>query len=1118
MLDPNILEQSYSYFLAEAQDLLQTLEQNLLLLKTDRTLARVHSLMRAAHTLKGAAASVGAESIRSIAHSLEDVLKALYRPEVPIDPELEALLFEAYECLRLPIAAAVAQTQYDDTEALNRANRVLDRLKVKLGHHFDPQAALPSSVELGFDITQSLFETGVNERLDQLAVVLSSNDSTAIAQAMQTQAEVFVGLAESLQLPGFGAVAQTTLTALKTHPNEAITIAQLALEDLRRGQVAVLSGDRSCGGEPSNALQQYALGASKGVAPTTRSKVSSKTSPKTRIIEIWHQVIDFLNQPVWGTQIVQPSDLSAPTLSAPTPKSGSQQSALPNHVSGLADDSLIDFNQISIEPEMNGSPSSDTLQFDHSIELQLEEFANQIQDIDISTDALHIDLFHDDSQSSNVLPSIDHLSDSSKTTSSITERKAAPIQSIAVAYSESSPKDTLKDVSPLAVTVRVNLTNLESLNHSVGELLINQNRQMLQAEQSQRIIQELSAQVRQHQQTLSDLRDWCDRQLITSERVQPEPLPFNTILPNQFDALELDRYGELHIRLQSALEELVPLETITTTIDQIAQQSDQVLRRQGRVLTHVRDDLLVARMIPIGTILNRFPQLVQQLIKTYGKSVELKLKGAEVLVDKAIAEKLFDPLLHLVRNAFDHGIEPAKIRQQQGKPEIGYIEIAAYQQGNRTIIEVKDDGQGLDLEKICQRAFDLKLLSSAQVDHFSNAELLDLLFEPGFSTVCQVSDLSGRGVGLDVVRSQLRTIKGSVTARSERHQGTTFSLHLPLMLTTARLLICRVGGAVYALLSNTIETILLPEADQIEHRTDQTVLHWHKDQEEQTVPLYQLSNLFQYAIPLAAYSDLTQNPGILPILTAKTQPVLILPWNKGYLGLAVDQILGEQELVIRPLSSTIDAPSYVCGCSTLGDGRLTLVIDSVMLAQQELTQAFTAHTRSSRDDQKANLMPAHVVPSQATSAHLAPSQVSLRAKGGQFAIDAMAQPVQQQQILVVDDSVTVRQMLALTLQKAGYRVLQAQDGLEAIVQLQQHPIDLVTCDVEMPRLNGFEFLMRHKQESSQSHIPVMMLTSRSSEKHRQLALQLGASAYLTKPYADHELLKTVSDLISLVPS
>ncbi|HEY9699114.1 MAG TPA: hybrid sensor histidine kinase/response regulator [Trichocoleus sp.] len=1109
MLDPNILEQSYSYFLAEAQDLLQTLEQDLLLLKTDRTPARVHSLMRAAHTLKGAAASVGAESIRSIAHSLEDVLKALYRPEVPIDPELEALLFEGYECLRLPIAAAVAQTQYDDTEALNRANRVLDRLKTKLGHHFDPQAALPSSVELGFDITQSLFETGVNERLDQLAAVLSSNDSTTIAQAIQTQAEVFVGLAESLQLPGFGAIAQTTLTALKTHPNEAITIAQLALEDLRRGQVAVLSGDRSCGGEPSNALQQYALGASKGVAPTTRSKVSSKT----RIIEIWHQVIDFLNQPVWGTQIVQPS-----ILSTPTPKSGSQQSTLPNHISGLTDDSLIDLNQISIEPEMNGSPSSDTLQFDHSIELQLEEFANQIQDLDISSDALHIDLFHDDSQSSNVLPAIDHLSNSLKATFPITEKKAAPIQSIAVGYSESSPKDTLKDVSPLAVTVRVDLANLESLNHSVGELLINQNRQMLQAEQSQRIIQELSAQVRQHQQTLSDLRDWCDRQLITSERVQPEPLPLNTILPNQFDALELDRYGELHIRLQSALEELVPLETITTTIDQIAQQSDQVLRRQGRVLTHVRNDLLVARMIPIGTIFNRFPQLVQQLIKTYGKSVELKLKGAEVLVDKAIAEKLFDPLLHLVRNAFDHGIEPAKNRQQQGKPEIGCIEIAAYQQGNRTIIEVKDDGQGLDLEKICQRAFDLQLLSSAQVDHFSNAELLDLLFEPGFSTVCQVSDLSGRGVGLDVVRSQLRTIKGSVTARSERHQGTTFSLHLPLMLTTARLLICRVGGAVYALLSDTIETILLPEADQIEHRTDQTVLHWRKDQEEQTVPFYQFSNLFQYAIPLVAYSDLTQNPGLLPILEAKTQPVLILPWNKGYLGLAVDQILGEQELVIRPLSSTIGAPSYVCGCSTLGDGRLTLVIDSVMLAQQELTQAFTAHTRLSRDDQKDNLIPAYVVPSQATSANIASSHVLLNAKGGQFAIDAMAQHVQKHQILVVDDSVTVRQMLALTLQKAGYRVLQAQDGLEAIVQLQQHPIDLVTCDVEMPRLNGFEFLMRHKQESSQSHIPVMMLTSRSSEKHRQLALQLGASAYLTKPYADHELLKTVSDLISFVPS
>lgn len=1097
MFDPNILEQSYSYFLAEAQDLLQTLEQDLLLLKTDRTPARVHSLMRAAHTLKGAAASVGSESIRTIAHSLEDVFKAFYRPEVAIDPELEALLFEGYECLRLPIAAAVAQTQYDDAEALNRANQVLDQLKAKLGDHFDPQAAIPSSAELGFDITQSLFETGVNERLDQLAEILSSNDITTITQTLQIQSEVFVGLAESLQLPGFGAIAQTTLTALKTHPNEAVTIAQLALRDFRQGQVAVLSGDRSCGGEPSTQLQQYVLQIPRSAALDAASTACSKANSKARIVKFWHQVIDFLNQPIWETQTVQPS-----ALSISKSRFSSKRSTPSNNIPDLDDDSLIDFNQTSIEPEIS----------QHSSELQFEDFANQIQELDLSDDALPTDIFNiDNSQFENTRPTIDNLSNFSKIISSTVQPIAA---------SELSPKDSLKD-SSLAVTVRVDLSNLESLNHSVSELLINQNRQMLQTEQFQRIIQELSAQVRQHQQTLSDLRDWCDRQLITSERVQPAPSLFNPVLSDQFDVLELDQYGELHIRLQSALEELVSLETISTTIDQIAQQSEQVLRQQGRVLTHVRDDLLIARMIPIGTILNRFPQLVQRLIKTYGKSVELRMKGAEVLVDKAIAEKLFDPLLHLVRNAFDHGIESAEIRQQQGKPEIGCIEIAAYQQGNRTIVEVRDDGQGLDLERICQRAFELQLLSSAQVNHFSKTELLDLLFEPGFSTARQVSDLSGRGVGLDVVQSQLRAIKGSVTIHSERYQGTTFSLHLPLMLTTARLLICRVGEAVYALLSNTIEAILLPKAEQIERRADQVVLHWRKDEEKQTVTLHQLSSLFQYAIPLATYSDLTQNLSIVPILETKTQPVLIMPCNTGYLGLAVDQILGEQELVIRPLNTTIAAPKFICGCSSLGDGRLALVVDSVMLAQG-LAQASAVLSYLNQDAQQDKCTLTHAVSSKATLGkakltNTAQSHPLLEVKSGQPPISAVAQRALKRQILVVDDSVTVRRMLALTLQKAGYQVLQAQDGLEAIVQLQQHTVDLVTCDVEMPRLNGFEFLLRRKQELSQSHIPVMMLTSRGSEKHRQLALQLGASAYLTKPYTEHELLKTISDLILFVP-
>jgi two-component system, chemotaxis family, sensor histidine kinase and response regulator PixL len=241
---------------------------------------------------------------------------------------------------------------------------------------------------------------------------------------------------------------------------------------------------------------------------------------------------------------------------------------------------------------------------------------------------------------------------------------------------------------------------------------------------------------------------------------------------------------------------------------------------------------------------------LQQLVEAHSKQVDLQIRGAKVLVDKAIAEKLYDPLLHLVRNAFDHGIESAQVRRQQGKSEIGQIKINAYQQGNRTIIEVKDDGQGLNLQKICRRGFEMKLLPSAQPDQFTQDELLDLLFHPGFSTADAVTDLSGRGIGLDVVRNQLRSLDGNITVHSEPRQGTTFSLQLPLTLMTARLLVCQMGHAVYAFLSDEIEKILIPQASQIETMGGQSIFHWRQGEIEHPVPIYRLSDLVRYSTSL----------------------------------------------------------------------------------------------------------------------------------------------------------------------------------------------------------------------------------------------------------------------------
>jgi chemotaxis family two-component system sensor histidine kinase/response regulator PixL len=362
----------------------------------------------------------------------------------------------------------------------------------------------------------------------------------------------------------------------------------------------------------------------------------------------------------------------------------------------------------------------------------------------------------------------------------------------------------------------------------------------------------------------------------------------------------------------------------------LLRQSIQIHDKKQRLALGIIDNLVEARMSPLGNILERFPQMVQNLGNVYSKIVELKLTGTAVLVDKAIAEKLYDPLLHLVRNAFDHGIEPPKIRRDRQKPEQGVIEICAYHQGSQTIIEVRDDGQGLNLEKIHHKAIELGLISAndkarGYTSNPTESVLLELMFAPGFSTAGKVSEISGRGMGLDIVRSQLLALNGSISVQSLANQGTTFTLKIPFSMTTDRLMLVQAGGAIYALLLDSIEKILILSGEQIKEFEGKKVLHWNTGKDERMVSLRKLSEFINYNNSFAS-GNISQNHPTNYDTVVKSNPVLLLRRNKEVLGLEVDQIIGEQELVIRPLGNAIAPPKYVYGCSTLANGTLILVI------------------------------------------------------------------------------------------------------------------------------------------------------------------------------------------------
>ena len=1029
--DPSIRDRTYQYFLQEAPELLQTLEQGLLRFKDDRSINQVHHLLRATHTLKGAANSVGLETIATVAHSLEDIFKTLCKPDVSIDAEVEALLFEGFECLRLPLVAELTGGAVYPAEILDRTATIFAQLQEKLGDCFDHNAPFPSSEELGFDVTQSIFEIGIMQRLQQLAVMLEDENAEELATALQTQAEVFLGIGESLNLPGFAAIAQATIAALSHHPDQIIPIAQCAIADFQAGQAAVLAGDRTQGGHPSEPLQQWADLSNFSVSEVSQSE-SSGNELSDDVLNQEALEENQLMEIIWGEAIVSVGTSLDPTQSALT-------------------DSFTD----SFAPV------------------------------------------------SELLPS-------------------TPFPS------QSPPNPTpfhAKASTPPAPTVRVNVKQLDHLNYSLGELLTHQNYQSLQTEQLQSTVRTLLLRLQHQQQLLQQLQIASDRQsnrsaLKTKQKGKgnkgksknlstaiEEPNQFSH-QPSKFTNQRSSHLPPTNRLIQALLDDMVQLNEAADAIDLFTRQSNQTLEKQRHLLTHTRNALIEARMSPLGEIFDRLPHVLQQLETLYNKRVVLSLSGSEVLVDKVVAEKLYDPLLHLVRNAFDHGIEPIAVRYQCGKPEQGQIELCAYNQGKYLVIEVRDDGKGLDFDQIRQRAVEQNLIPLEQAAQMSQAQLIDVLFEPGFSTTAQVNDLSGRGIGLDVVQNQIKALQGLISVQSAPQCGTTFTLQIPLNLIIAQLLICEAGSKAYAFLDDAIEQVLLPQSCQIQERNACKVLRW-QGEEEQNVPLYALSTVLNYHSVVA---DLNAHAPVSVMTNEAAKPVILLRHQERFLGLEVDRLIGEQELVIRPLGTMINAPDYVHGASILADGKLALVIEGMTLLQTVLTQPHSNRTHETWSP-IATLSSGH---SSVGSLNHSINQSELSSSIRTTLLPPVpkAETRSNHRILIVEDSITARQALAFALEKAGYQVTQATNGQEAIAQLQhQANFQLVICDIEMPVMNGFEVLRRSQQIPALDNLPILILSSRSDEKHRMLASQLGASAYMTKPYIEHKLLALVADLL-----
>ena len=643
------------------------------------------------------------------------------------------------------------------------------------------------------------------------------------------------------------------------------------------------------------------------------------------------------------------------------------------------------------------------------------------------------------------------------------------------------------DINPLPLpkerenqenTVRVPSKHLEKINDLFGEVIIQRNGLNVQMERLRKLVRNLSQRVQTLDQENQELRTAYAKMITHNHLPEESANHGNQETENNF--VEQDSYQKLNLLSQNVMETIVQVAEVTSDIQLSVDDTDQIARKLNKTSKQLQRQLTQVRMRPFSDLVERFPRAIRDLNVEYGKNVQLKIEGGNTLIERGILEALNEPLMHLLRNAFDHGIEDPTTRQTQGKPAQGLIEMKAVYHSNRTIITVRDDGQGISLEKIRHRALkmglDDSLLASA-----SDEELLSLIFEPGFSTSEQVTALSGRGVGMDVVRNNLKLARGDVNVDTQAGVGTKFTLSVPFTLSVARVLLVESDRLVLAFFTDVIEEIFLLENEQIFSQDGKEFINWQNTQ----LPLLRLNSYFDFNC--SRYNNLELET--LPIINAIS--VLIIKHDHQQVAVQVERCWGEQEVAIRQVEGNIPLPSGFNNCTILGDGRVVPLVNT-----NDLVSWITTGERP----HISNKLPT----TRLQTAFLKPPKVPTVIQSSR----------QKGIILIVDDSINVRRYLALTLEKGGYQVEQAKDGQDALEKLESGlQVQAVICDIEMPRIDGYSFLERINNNAELRNIPVAMLTSRSSSKHRQLAMQLGAKAYFSKPYNEQELLRTLEEII-----
>ncbi len=627
----------------------------------------------------------------------------------------------------------------------------------------------------------------------------------------------------------------------------------------------------------------------------------------------------------------------------------------------------------------------------------------------------------------------------------ISPSTSTPTAAVSAGGAAATPMQARRNAPQEVVKVSAEL--LEELVNLAGETSISRGRMEEQVSELGYAIDEMDSTIARLQEQLRRLDIETQAQMLFRQEQMAEM--------EEFDPLEMDRYSQLQQLSRSLIESASDLMDLKTTLSDKTRDTETLLLQQSRINTDLQEGLMRSRMVPFARLVPRLRRIVRQVASELDKRVNFELDNVEGELDRTVLERMVAPLEHMLRNAVDHGIESPQERVAAGKPESGRIVLTLTREGGDVMLRLIDDGRGIDLKRVREKAIERGLMSEEA--NLSDRDVMQFILHAGFSTAESVTQISGRGVGMDVVHSEIKQLGGAMSINSRWGEGTEFAVRLPFTVSVNRALMVRIGDDRYAVPLNTIEGIVRVSPFELEH--------YYQDEQAR----------FEYAGEQyqVRYLGNLLNSDARPKLEGQAMPlpVVLVRTAQNAVAMQVDMLMGSREVVVKSLGPQFGLVQGVSGATVMGDGSVVVILDPHAMIRQE---AALVHSPENLLEVDSDSFEEHV-----------------------------------KTIMVVDDSVTVRKVTSRFLEREGYEVLTAKDGADALLQLQDHVPDAMLLDIEMPRMDGFEVAKNIRSSSRLKDIPIIMITSRTGDKHRERALSLGVDKYMGKPYQEDKLLHNI---------